>query len=212
MKLFHDNQEINTDATDVLSELGNVGVGKAAKILGDLLGKRVILHTPRVLSLQNNLNLVADIEPERLMVGILMRLTNNLGGMVLILIDVDCVLDMEEKITGVRYTAQQLTEDELALSIVQEMANMMAASYMNAIGEYTGLRIYLTPTMVGVDMAAALLSYPLAEMSMSGENVICIDSCFYAETGKEKAEHHEGRMLILPDEESAHKLIEAMGL
>ncbi|MCH3914168.1 MAG: chemotaxis protein CheC [Acidaminococcaceae bacterium] len=212
MKLFHDNQEINTDATDVLSELGNVGVGKAAKILGDLLGKRVILHTPRVLSLQNNLNLVADIEPERLMVGILMRLTNNLGGMVLILIDVDCVLDMEEKITGVRYTPQQLTEDELALSIVQEMANMMAASYMNAIGEYTGLRIYLTPTMVGVDMAAALLSYPLAEMSMSGENVICIDSCFYAETGKEKAEHHEGRMLILPDEESAHKLIEAMGL
>jgi len=196
----------------VLSELGNVGVGKAAKILGDLLGKRVILHTPRVLSLQNNLNLVADIEPERLMVGILMRLTNNLGGMVLILIDVDCVLDMEEKITGVRYTPQQLTEDELALSIVQEMANMMAASYMNAIGEYTGLRIYLTPTMVGVDMAAALLSYPLAEMSMSGENVICIDSCFYAETGKEKAEHHEGRMLILPDEESAHKLIEAMGL
>ena len=212
MKLFHDNQEINTDATDELSELGNVGVGKAAKILGDLLGKRVILHTPRVLSLQNNLNLVADIEPERLMVGILMRLTNNLGGMVLILIDVDCVLDMEEKITGVRYTAQQLTEDELALSIVQEMANMMAASYMNAIGEYTGLRIYLTPTMVGVDMAAALLSYPLAEMSMSDENVICIDSCFYAETGKEKAEHHEGRMLILPDEESAHKLIEAMGL
>ena len=212
MKLFHDNQEINTDATDVLSELGNVGVGKAAKILGDLLGKRVILHTPRVLSLQNNLNLVADIEPERLMVGILMRLTNNLGGMVLILIDVDCVLDMEEKITGVRYTPQQLTEDELALSIVQEMANMMSASYMNAIGEYTGLRIYLTPTMVGVDMAAALLSYPLAEMSMSGENVICIDSCFYAETGKEKAEHHEGRMLILPDEESAHKLIEAMGL
>jgi chemotaxis protein CheC len=212
MKLFHDNQEINTDATDVLSELGNVGVGKAAKILGDLLGKRVILHTPRVLSLQNNLNLVADIEPERLMVGILMRLTNNLGGMVLILIDVDCVLDMEEKITGVRYTPQQLTEDELALSIVQEMANMMAASYMNAIGEYTGVRIYLTPTMVGVDMAAALLSYPLAEMSMSGENVICIDSCFYAETGKEKAEHHEGRMLILPDEESAHKLIEAMGL
>lgn len=212
MKLFHDNQEINTEATDVLGELGNVGVGKAAGILGNFLGKRVILRAPRVLSVQDNLNAVANIDQERVMVGILMRLTKTLGGMVLILVDLGCILDIEEKTTGKRYTEKEVTEDELALSVIQELANLMAASYMNAIGEYTGLRIYLTPTMVGVDMAAALLSYPLAEMSMTGDNVICIDSCFYASRDENNTNNHEGRMLILPDEESAQKLIRAMGL
>lgn len=212
MKNLHDEQNISTEAADVLGELGNVGVGKAAGMLGSMLGRRVILHAPRVLSLQKNLTEAAAVDPERVMVGILMRLTNTLQGAVLILIDVDCVLDLEEKISGVRYTCDQLTSNEDALSVIQEMANLMSASYMNAIGAYTGLRIYLTPTMVGVDMAAALLSYPLAEMSMSGENVICVDSSFYAFGAAKEAAKNEGRMLIIPDGPSAQKLIKAMNL
>lgn len=213
MKMFHNNRMIDLEAADALGEISNVGFGKVTSTLGGFLGERITLCAPRVLSLRTDLDAVEKgIEIDQVVVGILMRLTKTLNGIVLILVEPSFISDLVEKMTSVRYTGDQLLRDEDSLSAVQELANIMAASYMNAVGSYTRIRIYLTPMMVGMDMAGALISYPLAEMSMNGENVICIDSSFSSYSTGEKSKKQKGRMLILPDEASAQKIIDALGL
>ncbi len=215
-------KSIDGDLLDALGEIGNVGSGGATSMLSGILGQRVTLQAPRVLSLSKNLDDLADVSQDQVVMGIMMRLAKTLGGIVVILVDLDCISNLVQEMTGQRFEGDQLIEDEDALSAVHEIANMMAASYMNAIGAYTGLRIYLEPMMVGLDMAAALVSYPLAQMSLDCEDAICIDSSFsIPQPDKAKCDDAdsddtqgfaEGRILILPDDESVLKITKALGL
>lgn len=212
MKLFRDSRTVTPEVADVLCEIGNVGVGKATDKLSRLMGKRIILRTPHMLSLNSGLDAVSDMAPDQVAVGILMRMTAELEGIVLVLLDTAYVSELVLKLTGVYYPGEHLVEDENSLSVVHEIANILAASYMNAIGSYTSLRIYLTPMMVGLDMAAALVSYPLAEMSISGENVVGIDSSFSTRPEVNGVQACEGRILIMPNEKSVKKIMDALGL
>lgn len=87
MKLFRNKNTIDNDVADALSELSNVGVGKATGTLGSLIGERITLGTPRILPVNAGLDTIAGSDADKLAVGIIMRLTQSLGGIVLVLLD-----------------------------------------------------------------------------------------------------------------------------
>ena len=73
MKLFDQSGKLDADVQDILYELGNVGVGMASITIGRLLGVRIELVSPNVISVTDlsDQMLLSHIEKEE--VGIWMR-------------------------------------------------------------------------------------------------------------------------------------------
>ncbi len=212
MKLFDQEGILDADVMDALYELGNVGVGMASVALGKILGMRVSIDPPKVQPAGADISALIPDEPDKVAVGILMSMENTLSGAVLFLVEKEFITQAVAKMTGTLYDDVSLLEEEESLSAVQELANIMAAAYMKAFGSYSGLRIYLAPVMVGVDMIGALVSYPLAQLSMENGRIICIDTSFSLVGEENQPMQNASHILMLPDESSIEKLMQSLGL
>lgn len=205
---YIDGGKINPDIADTLYELSNVGVGMASIVLGKMMGVSISIGIPKVVSVSENMDEIVRENPEKVAIGILMSLEKTLSGAVLFLIDDAFLSDLVAKLIKRELRGEELVEDEESLSAISEVANIMAASYMKAIGMYTGIRIYLSPVMVGVDMIGALISYPIAQLGIDHCDSICVDTSFAA-MGEEKTKT-AGRVIMFPNEESVDQIIGAL--
>lgn len=202
------NGEINPDIADALYELGNVGVGMASAALSELLGAGVSIGIPRVAA-WSAIPLIAPDERDDFAVGVLMSLQKTLGGAVLFVIDSGFLTELVRKLTGLERSGFGLVEDEESLSAICEAANIMAASYMKALGAYTGIRIYLSPVMAGADTVEGLIGYAaeqLAERDAAGS--VCVETGFSVANGTGGGS--AGRVIMFPDESSVEKIVGAL--
>ena len=133
-------EDLNDMQLDALREIGNIGSGNAATALADMLGKTVDIGVPRIQILD-----YADVVdslggPEQLLVGILLSLTGTVKGMMMFLLQKDFVQMLVRNLLGEEVDAGEGL-DEMSLSAIQEVGNIMAASYVNAIASLTQLDI-----------------------------------------------------------------------
>lgn len=197
---------LNEDQKDVLREIGNIGGGNAATALSSILAGRVDMSVPE-------LNIVGANEisailggPEQEVVGILVRMTTDIKGMLLFLLDkkfthllinslLDKNIDSFENI------------NEMDLSALKEIGNILAGSYVNAICTLTSLQIKLEPPDIAVDMVGAILSYPAAIFGEMGDKVLYINENFFC--GGTNIKSH---MLIMPEIDSLEKMLKCLGV
>lgn len=203
---------IDPDVKDAITEFGNICVGRTSVALGKILGMRVYIEPPTVRT--GDFDLLAEIgEPRgKIMVGILMSMEDSVKGAMLFIVEKDFIIDAVRIMTKKDIKDLSFMEDEENLSAVRELANIMAASYMKELGDYLGIPIFLSPMMVGVDMVGALISFPLAYMEYSQQNVISIGAKFAVMDEKGSQTQDQGHIIVFPDEDSVSKLAKALGL
>ena len=100
-----------------------------------------------------------------------------------------------------------MLEEEESLSVIKEVANIMGASFMTAISSYTGLRIYLTPVLVGVENVNDLVAYPVEKLSLDPQNCICINTSFTVQGEGVEAHACQGNVVIFPDDKSIQTMV-----
>lgn len=202
---------INYDAfTDfqlsVISEIGNVGAGNAATALSDILADRVMMSVPelRVINVTRMTTMLGG--PEAEVVGILVNMTGDVEGMLLFLLNrqfvgllIKVLLDKE-----INYLDEI---NALDLSAIQEIGNILAGAYVNAIATMTGLSIRLTPPQIAIDMVGAILSYPAAQFGQMSDKLLFIEEDFIS--GAKTIKSH---LLIMPDLPSLEKILESLGV
>ncbi len=213
MELFQNNKDLNPDVADALYELSNVGVGKATNALGKMTGERITIQTPVISPAKMDIKNLIGSYRGRISMGIVMRMGPKLGGAVLIIIDQKFMRELVCKLTGKKYTDQQLMKDEDSLSVIKEVSNIMASSFMTAISSYTGLRIFLTPVMVGVEQVGDLIAYPVEKMDLNPQNCICINTSFSVQgkgKGAQAAHKCQGNIVIFPDDKSIQTMVDAL--
>lgn len=200
MKLFNNSGEINPDFADMLGEIGNVGIGRATTALGKLIGQRLALRQPEItLADEAHANIMKSINPDNIVMGIVMAMEKKPSGIVMFIFDYKIVQDILLKVTGKRYDEPAMLEDEYAVSAIEELANSMAASYMTAIGAYTGLRLYLRPVMCGIDKVMKIVSASLSNIDSPEDKSVCIQTAFDFMDEKDRV---GGHVLIIPDHDS----------
>ena len=95
----------------------------------------------------------------------------------------------------------------MSYSALQEVANIMAASYVNAIADLTGFTINISVPSLCVDMLGAILSVPAIHYANISDKMIFIEDKFH---GKElDAPNH---ILLIPDVESLDKIMSSLGI
>ena len=97
--------------------------------------------------------------------------------------------------------------DEISLSALQEIGNIIAGAYLNSLSSLTNLVITESIPYLSVDMAGAILSVPAIEFGKIGDKALLIQSRFLDDDMSV-----DGFFILIPTLESYDKIFGALGL
>ncbi len=149
--------DLNSTQMDVLREIGNIGSGNSATSLAQILSSSIDIGVPTVRDLEYNEVIDMLGGPEQVVIGLLIRLTGDIKGMMMYLLKDN----FADKVTTTFYgkkTSSVLELDEMDRSAVCEMGNIMASAYVNAIAQLSGLTIDISVPAFCADMVGAIMS------------------------------------------------------
>ena len=191
---------------DTLREIGNIGQGNAASALAEMMGKFVDVSVPNVklLNFEDTVNYIGGAE--NTVIGVVFTLSGDINGMLLQVLDETVAHILLKTITGSE-NADLSTFNEMDMSCLQELGNILAGSYINAIAALTGLKIDISIPNIMVDMAGAILSIPAVEFAKIGNKVLLIDDNFIIDKDKLLS-----NMLLVPDCASLSVLFSKLGV
>ena len=118
---------------DALRELANIGSGTASTALSRMLGRSIDISVPNAQALPFADAVDATGEAESEMTGIVLGIQGDMGGTVLLLISPSDA-DVMCRLLGLE------PGDELAVSALGEIGNIIGASYINALGSMVIIR------------------------------------------------------------------------
>lgn len=203
MKLLEE-RKIDNNRLDVLKELANIGVGNAVTSLSQLLsGEKIDMDVPvaTLAPLQNAPEMLA--EEESAMVGVYIVAEGDVKLTILFVLSVDSATNLISSLIP----GSSGEFDEMGISVLMEVGNILTASYLNAISMMTGLQLLPSPPEVAVDMAGAIISTVLAESSVIDDNILLLKTSL--STSQTAI---EGSILIVPDAGSTEKILGILGL
>ena len=117
MKIYDENGLIDSDVQEVLYELGNVGLGMASVAIGKLMGLRLNIGVPKVMTAEQLLEDDCDAE-ER--IGILLDFERDMGGSMIFLLKEEFVDEVIEKTIQSEHMENEVLDEGERESVLQE--------------------------------------------------------------------------------------------
>ena len=204
-----DLNDLSSIQYDVLKELGNIGAGNATTALAQMINKRVDIGVPQVKLVDfNEISTIIGSE-EKVMVSILIMLSGDLQGMMMFMLDEPVARNLVNILMGTEKDADE-PFDEIELSAVMEIGNIIAGAYLRSLSELTHLSMDVSVPMLQIDMAGAILSVPAIEFGKIGDKVLLIETEFDDSVEKDVAVN--GYYVLVPELESYEKILESLGV
>lgn len=197
--------ELSPVAIDCLREIGNIGSGSAASSLAQMLGKQIEMRVPDVCVLEYQQIIDTMGGPEKVITGILVRLQGDIKGMMMFLLEDSFAQVVLSTFVDGKIDLTQL--DEMQLSVITEMGNIMAGSYLRALSTLTGLTIDMDIPSMTVDMLGAIMSVPITEFAQVGDKVLYINDGFSIDGIDIKS-----NIILIPEMESLEILMKKLGV
>jgi chemotaxis protein CheC len=186
---------------DALRELANIGSGTAATALSGMLGCPVDISVPNPLLLPLNDAVDAVGQGDAEVTGVAIGIVGDMEATVLMLFspETEAVLC---PLLGVE------PGTEIALSAMQEIGNVLGASYTGALGMMTGLQLEPVPPQAAHDMLAAIVASVLLAPGEDREAVLLLDSDLTVEGGEECSPS----FMFIPSHGGVQELLSRLGL
>ncbi len=200
-----DFNKLSEGHLDMLSEIGNIGAGNANTALSQMLNKRIDMDVPFVKI--TDFDEISDVlgGAENLVVGILIHVTGDVSGMMIVAIEKSSAHKLVNMLMG-----KELNEFEsftaMDLSALCEIGNILASSYLSSLAAMTGLSMEPSVPNLAIDMAGAILSVPAIEFGKIDDRVLLIKTEFL-----EGGESVLGNYILLPDPPSFNKILTSLG-
>lgn len=198
--------DLNDIQLDVLRELGNIGSGNAATSISTMLCKPVNISVPtiRILDYTQVSEMLGG--PENILVGLLLSLSGEVNGMIMFLLEKDFAHLVLNTLLGQSLTSFDEV-DEMGLSALTEIGNIMAGAYVNAISQMAGMMIDISVPDIAIDMVGAMLSVPVIHYANVSDKIIFIEDKF--SSGEDTADSH---ILLMPEVDSLNAIMQKLGL
>ena len=207
---MNNNHDSMTKHLDVFKEIGNIGAGNAASALAGLLNKRISMTVPDASVVPFN-GIVGVLEgPETLVAGVLIDVSGDLNGYILLLLGMKDAMAMIAQALNepVRDTnAPDFELNDLERDTLVEIANILVGSFLSAISSFTGLSVTPSVPQMAIDMLGALISIATIEYGKIGDSVLFLKTQFNDLDGE-----IAGHFFLIPDYNSYKILIKSLGL
>ena len=191
---------------DTLREIGSIGTGNAANALSSMLGCKVTIEMPEVKIMGYNEAIDWIGGPETVTAGVLARLEGEINGIILSIQHMEFInLVLQHMMGNGGEDYQQL--DELGISALLEVGNIMISAFANAMAVLTDMKIRLTVPAFAVDMQGAIIAVPMAEFGGQSDYIMTIGANFICNGRKVPC-----RILLSPDVRSLNFLLKKLGV
>lgn len=190
---------------DVLREIGNIGAGNATTALAQMLDTKVDMLCPKVSLLDFSEIGEAMGGEEQIMAGIYQVVEGDIHGSIMFLLEKSSARALVGKLMGTSVDADG-DFDEMELSALKEIGNIITGSYLSSLSTLTNLKIISSIPDVSIDMCGAILSVPAIEFGALGDKILLIATEF---TDDVKL---EGYFILVPDLESYDKILTSLGM
>lgn len=199
-------EKVTENYFDVLREIGNIGAGNAMTALSQMLQCKVDMQVPQVKLLEfKDVGALMGGE-EQIMVGIYLAVEGDITGSIMFLVKQDSAKHLVDKIMMGMGGSEGPGLNEMELSAMKEISNIITGAYLNSLSALTNLKIHPSPPELAVDMAGAILSVPAIEFGAIGDKILLIQSQFYDDT------MIDGYFILIPDLESYAKILRSLGM
>ncbi len=166
-----------TNQLDSLKEAGNIGAGNAATALSVLLKKPVDMSIAQVT--MRDMEDLGDTlgGEENYIAAMLIEVYGAFSGMLVLAFELESAKKLVQMVLGDE-DKDLSTFDEMDYSVLCETGNILAGSYLNALGTLTQLDLNCSVPQMAMDMAVAILSYPATEFSIDHNNMMLLETHF----------------------------------
>lgn len=191
---------------DVLKEIGNIGAGNAATALSTLLNKPVDMSVPsvRLLPFEQVAERVGGFE--QIVIAVFLRVEGDTpSNMFFIMQEHYAHQLMNQLLPGEHINDGTYTE--LEMSMLCEIGNILAGSYLSSLADFTKLQMQPSVPVVAHDMAGAILSYGIMQYGEMGDSALLIETSFL-----EDCQTLEGHFFLIPDPNSFETIFRALGV
>jgi chemotaxis protein CheC len=188
-------RELNNVQLDALKEISNIGMGHAATALSQMIGQTVTLRVPHV-----TITEISQVPEhlggaEKLMVGITLQILGDARGSIMLLFPQESAHRLLCSLLG--YQGKTLIMDEMAVSALKEVGNILASAYLSALGRLLNKTLIPSVPLLAYDMAGAVVDNVLIELSQSSDLALMVETDFAGEPGQDLA--IKGHFFLLPD-------------
>jgi len=198
--------EIDSFYLDVLKELGSIGSGNAATALSSLLDQKITMMVPQVSVLENNAAVARLGGPEKIVAAVLVAFASGIRGLILSLQSLEYINVIISNVMG--KTVSDFSElDEIDVSALCEIGNIMISSYVNAISGMTGMKLDLSPPAISVNMLGAIMSVPMTEFGYEADKLVLIDGTVMFDN-----QPVESNLIMMPDISSLNTILKMLGV
>lgn len=197
--------QVNDMYFDVLKEIGNIGAGNATTAISNLLNMKVNMDVPKVEFLTFQELPTAISAEEETVVGIYLELESDIGGSMMFLLKMESAYYLVNRLMG-RPDDYQEEFNEMDLSAIKEIGNIISGSYLSALSGMTKMVITSSVPYLAIDMAAAILSIPAIQFGQYGDNALLIQTEFGDDV------KIQGFFILMPDVESYDKILTSLGI
>ena len=197
-------EQVNAMYVDVLKELGNIGAGNATSAIANMLGTKIDMNVPSIRLMEVSELGGARGAEDATVVGIFLEVEKDIEGSMMFLLDIPSARYLVNSL--MLQSVDRDTFDEMELSALKEIGNIIAGSYLSALSSLTGLSIIPSVPYISVDMAAAILSVPAIQFGQYGDNALLIQTEICADVLV------NGYFILMPEQQSYEKILASLGI
>jgi chemotaxis protein CheC len=188
---------------DALKEVGNIGSGNAATALSQMINRRIDMSLPeiRILPFEEMIKKIGS--QDEVVVAILLKVFGGAPGNLLLVLD----NQKSQVFSDMFLKGFTNVSEEMRMSVFQEVGNIMANSYINAIAKLTNLNLVSSVPSIAVDMLTSILTISFIDAEQFSDHVLAFDTKF-TENDQEIGAH----FFYIPKPGSLSKILANLGL
>lgn len=199
-------EDKNSIGVDVLKEIGSIGTGNAATALSTVLGRKIEMSIPEVEVIGFNQALKKLGGPEQVVAAVLVQVSGEINGVMLFMQDLQFINIVLESLLN--KTISDYDEiDQLEISALTEVGNILISSYMNALSTLAGITMDLSVPSVSINMLGGIMNVPFVMYGYQMDKLMTIRGRFRCD-----GEEMFSRLLLLPDMESLDYMMKKLGV
>lgn len=199
-------EDMNEMEKDILKEIGSIGGGNAATALSSLLSAKVNMLVPRVEILEFNEALEKLGDPEEVVAAVMVEMTGEVEGIMLFTAPGEFTDEVVFRMLG-KAKVSLMELDEIDISVLTEIGNIVISSYINALSALTGVAVELSVPQLAVNMLGGIMSLPMAMMGQHSDRIMMVTGEFDIDGKALKS-----GVLLLPDVKSLNILMKKLGV
>ena len=183
-----------------IREIANIGTGTAATALGQMIGRSIDIAIPSAefVPVSEVAERIGPVEEE--CIAVFLPVLGEVPAAVLLVFSTAATVTLCDALgcdAG----------SEMGRSALQEVGNILAASYTNAIGTMTGLHVEPSTPTLAADMLGAVVSTAVIMTVQAADTALFMETAVTIE-----GEACEFAFLFLPELTAIHALLAALGL